>query len=191
MTTHEPTQEPRRADAASGSPANTQTLIDLASRALTEHADQRWVEVAPRVLSTALRATRRSLPVRAHAPGGTVHVSEQVIVAYLHDALDGHTPGTAVAGIHVNIAGQDTFTGVLIELIVQYGTAILPAADRIRAQAATVLLELLGPAATAINVQTSHIHVSDITTQDPQEAPPTTQPGPSVVNRPTDSAARE
>ena len=162
MNAHEPTHPG----------ADTHAFIAMAAQALNEHADQRWVEVAPRILTSALRATRRSLPVRARAPGGTVYVSEQVITAYLRDALDGLTPGTAVAGIRIAIAGRDTFTGVLIELIVQYGTAILPAADRIRAQAAIVLLELLGPAATAIEVQTSHIHVSDVTMYDPQSAAP-------------------
>ena len=191
MTNHEPSQ-PGAASAPhsvihtgnqSDIHPDTGAFIDLARRALNDHADRRWVEVAPRVLSTALRATRRSMPVRAHAPGGTVHVSEQVITAYLRDALDGHASGTAVAGIQINIAGQDTFTGVLIELIVQYGTPILPAADRIRAQAATVLLELLGPAATAIEVQTSHIHVSDVTPHDPQQAAPSDHPSPTSPAR--------
>ncbi len=168
--------EPARPDTTPDSRTDTRAFIAKATQALTDHADQRWVEVAPRVLTGALRATRRSLPVRAHAPGGTVYVSEQVITAYLRDALDGHTPGTAVTAIRINIAGRDTFTGLLIELIVQYGTAILPAADRIRAQAAAVLVELLGPAATAIEVQTTHVHVSDVTVHNPQSAAPSDRP---------------
>lgn len=172
MTPHESTGEPAELD------PQDRALLSAAAGALRAHSDPRWVEVSSRVLNTALRATRRSQPVRALAPGGPIRVSEQVIVAYLREALDGLVPGTAVAGIHLDITGRDTYTGVLIELIVQYGTAILPVADRIRAQAATVLEELLGPAATGIHLRTSHIHVSDVTVGDPQTAEPASQPLP-------------
>ena len=148
--------------------ARDEALLAEAAQSLRRHTDARWVEVSSTILSSALRATRRSRPVRAGAPGGTVHISEQVIVSYLREALDGHIPGTAIAGIHLDIADHDTFNGVLIDMIIQYGTEILPVADHTRAIAATVLEELLGPLADGIYIRTSHVHVSDVTTHDPQ-----------------------
>lgn len=158
--------------------AEDAAFLAVAAQSLRTQDDSRWVEVSSRVLTTALRATRRSRPVLAQAPGGPVHVSEQVIVAYLRDALDGLVPGTAVAGIHLDITGRDAFTGVLIELIVQYRTAILPAADVIRERATAVLTELLGAAATGVHVRTSHVHVSDVTVDDPQTSAPPRRPFP-------------
>lgn len=152
--------------------AQDEAFLAEAAGTMRAHADPRWVEVSSRVLDAALRATRRSQPVKAQAPGGTVYVSEQVIIAYLREAIDGRIPGTAVAAIHLDITGKDTFSGVLIEMIVQYGTEILPAADRARATAAAVLHELLGTAATEVHVRAGHVHVSDVTEHDPQTTEP-------------------
>lgn len=158
--------------------AEDEAFLATAAQSLRTHEDSRWVEVSSRILSTALRATRRSRTVLAQAPGGPVHISEHVIITYLRDALDGPVAGTAVAAIHLDITGRDVFSGVLIELIVQYGTPILPVADLIHARATAVLLDLLGPAATAIHVRTSHVHVSDVTVHDPQIAEPSRRPRP-------------
>lgn len=149
-------------------------LFHRAADELREETDRRWVEVAPAILKVALSASRRSLPVRAHAPSGPIHVSEQVIIAYVRDALDGALPGAAVASVSVQLADRDRFDGLFIELMVQYGLAILPIADHARALAATALARL-GVESDRISISTSHVHVSDVTLGDPQTTDPSAE----------------
>ena len=145
-------------------------LLAEAAQSLRARVDPRWVEISDRVLAKVLTATRRSHPVRAAARTGPVHVSEQVLIAYLRDAIDGQVPGSALAGVHVEIEGRDTFSGVTIQVLVQYGRPILPMADRIHEIAAGRLAELLGALAPPVDVRATHVHVSDVTRGDPQTA---------------------
>jgi len=46
--------------------------LDAAIGAIRARADTRWLEIADRVRNRALQSTRRSLPVNAQSPGGTV-----------------------------------------------------------------------------------------------------------------------
>lgn len=139
---------------------------------LRERSDQRWVEISDRVLAKALRATRRSHPVRALAPGGPVLVSEQVLVAHLREAIDGQVPGSAVERIHVEVDGRDTFAGVIIEVTAQYGEPLLPIADRIHALATAELTTVLGPVVAQVSVRATHVHFSDVVIGDPQKLTP-------------------
>jgi len=141
-----------------------------ATALLRERVDERWVEISDRVLTKALAATRRSQPVRAVAPGGPVTVSEQVLVAYLRDAVDGHVPGSAVERIYVEVEDRDAFARVIIEAIAQYGEALLPIADQIHALAASELRALLGPLAPQVSVRATHVHFSDVVLGDPQSS---------------------
>ena len=145
-------------------------LLAEAAQSLRARVDPRWVEISDRVLAKVLTATRRSHPVRAAARTGPVHVSEQVLIAYLRDAIDGQVPGSALANVHVEIEGRDTFAGVTIQVLVQYGRPILPIADRIHEIVAARLAELLGPLAPPVDVRATHVHVSDVTRGDPQTA---------------------
>lgn len=156
-------------------PAQDEALLREATTALQAVADDRWVEIAPRILERALMASRRSRPIRATAPSGPIQISEQVIVSYLQDALDGAVAGSAVAGISVQLAGRNSFDGVLIELLVQFGLPILPLADRVRAIAADVLTTL-GVDSAQIFISTAHVHVTDVTTDDPYTSNPDAEP---------------
>jgi hypothetical protein len=160
------TDDTHRNPAGHSDPAGSGTL-DLATSALREYTRDRWVEVSDRILATALTATRRARPVRATAPGGTVQVSEQVIVTYLRAAVDVAVPGVAVHRIDVTLVNEDTFETVIVQIAVQYGLEVLPAAHRIRGIATRVLHELLGPEAGPVTVRVTHVHVSDVTRGDP------------------------
>lgn len=140
---------------------------DRAVLLLRERADRRWVEIADRVLSQALAATRRSFPVRAQAPDGPVHVSEQVLVAYLRAAIDGSVAGAAVAAIVVDVDDAAAYRGVTIELVAQFGVELLPLADGVRDIAAATLAPLLGPVTPVVTVSAMHVHVGDVTASDP------------------------
>jgi len=87
------------ADERTGDPAT----LAAATQALRQHVDDRWVEMSDRVLSKALAATRRSLPVRAHdlGGGGALYVSEQVLTAYIRDAI-APMPAAAPTQIHIH-----------------------------------------------------------------------------------------
>lgn len=140
--------------------------LAAAAAGLRERTDPRWVEISDRVLAKVLTATRRSLPVQAMAQSGPVHVSEQVLVSYLRDAVQDHVPGCHVRAINVHLVGRDTFESVTIQVVVRYGEEILPIADRVHQLAAARLDELLGPAAPSVQVRATHVHVSDV------DAPP-------------------
>jgi hypothetical protein len=168
MTSH----DPQRPDGNAS--VQTYALLGEAAGQLRTFTDDRWVEVSSRVLASALSASRRSLPLRATAPGGLVQVSQQVVVAYLRAAIDDAVPGAAVARITVDIADRDRFAGVVIELIPRYGAPILPVADRVRDLAAGVLVDLLGTDAPSVYVRSAHVHVSDVTVGDPQVTDPAT-----------------
>ncbi len=154
---------------ATASAVDDRVLRDAAA-ILRERVDERWVEISDRVLAKALAATRRSHPVRAHAPGGPIQVSEQVLIAHLRDAVDGRVAGSAVERIHVEIEDRDTFARVIIEVIAQYGEALLPIADQIHALAASELSTLLGPLAPQVSVRATHVHFSDVVRGDPQSS---------------------
>jgi hypothetical protein len=156
--------------AAEGDAAAADPQIRLATEALRQYSRDRWVEVSDRVLTAALTAPRRSRPVRAHAPGGDLHVSEQVLIAYLRAAVDGAVPGTAVNRISIALSGRDTFESVVIQILVRYRLPVLPAADRIREIATRVLDDLLGHGAADVRV--THVHVGDVTTGDPATTDP-------------------
>lgn len=113
------------ADERTGDPAT----LAAATQALRQHVDDRWVEMSDRVLSKALAATRRSLPVSA---------------------------------------------GAEREITVQYKEPVIPIADQIRNRSETVLQTLLGPGTPQVTVATMHVHVSDVTTDDPHTGRPPT-----------------
>jgi len=95
-----------------------------------------------------------------------VHVSQQVVVGYLRDAVDA-VDDCEVVTIRVDSDG-DVCTGVVIALAVRYGTPLIPLADRVRERAEGRLQELLGPVAPPVTVAHLHVHVVDVTRGDPK-----------------------
>lgn len=146
--------------------ARDDLVLSRAADALRAVDDDRWVEIAPRILQAALGASRRTRPVRATSSSGPLQISDRVIVEYLHEALDGAVPGAAVDRITVRLAGRDTFDGLLIELLVRYGVAVIPVADRVREIAAGVVRGL-GVESVEVSIRTTHVHVTDVTRADP------------------------
>lgn len=148
--------------------------LEAAAAQLRGHIDQRWVEVADRVMNKALLATRRSLPVRAEAEHGPVNVSEQVLTTYIRAAI-ADIPAAAPTAIALTVDPDNRCTAVTIEITVQYNHPVLPIADKIRNHTETVLRELLGPVIPTVTVRDMHVHVSDVTTTNPhtgRDTPP-------------------
>lgn len=148
------------------------TALERASAQLQQRATDRWVEVANDVLENAMRASRGSSPVRAHAPSGPIHLGEQVIVAYLRRALDDALDGGAVGRIYLRVDVDEVLESVTIELFAQFGRPLLPIADRARAISNEVLDEMLGTRPPEITVTTLHVHVADVTRGDPHVVDP-------------------
>lgn len=146
--------------------------VDQAARAARARRDPRWVEVSDRVLAKALQATRRSFPVRAMTPSGPVSVSEQVLVTYIRDAVQGQVPDAALLHVRIDLAGRDTLAGVTVSLIGRYGVELLPVADRVRDLTAARLRDLLGPVEVPVRVETMHVHFADVVDGDPHDDDP-------------------
>lgn len=178
MSDHDP-QVPRGSDPgqdppdAAGEPgADAFARVDQAAQAARDRRDPRWVEISDRMLAKALRATRRSFPVRAMTPSGPVSVSEQVLVTYIRDAVQDQVPDAALLHVRIDLAGRDTLVGVTLSLIARYGVALLPVADEVRALTAARLRELLGPVEVPVRVETMHVHVADVVDGDPHDDDP-------------------
>ena len=90
-------------------------MLEQAAQSLREHVDQRWVEISDRVLSRALRATRTSLAVQARAPSGPVHISEQVLITYIRDAIS-TVPDVKIQDVVITTEGLDTYAGLTITI---------------------------------------------------------------------------
>lgn len=168
MTPHPSPGPPRpTTDPAAGLQDAPADVVVEATRRLRGHADRRWVEIADQVVTAALTATRRSLPLRAMAPGGPVQVSEQVVVAKLRARLDASLSDAAVTDISFTVQDRDLATGVVVQLVARYGVPLIPVADEAREVTGEVLAELLGPVSMSVDVQAMHVHFADVTTEDP------------------------
>jgi hypothetical protein len=162
-TTVEPADEPR----------GDEQLLDAATESLRAYVDPRWVEVSDRILARVLTASRRSLPIRTseHSSSGALLVSEQVLTTYIRHAVAA-IPAAAPTRIHIHSDSDHNYTGVTIEITVQFNEPILPIADDVRARTEQVLRELLGDVTPPVTVNAMHVHVCDVTTDDPRTGRP-------------------
>ena len=166
-------QPPRRDQPSTGGPPGEPTrspALDQAAAAARRRLDRRWVEVSDQIVSTVLAARRRTRPLRAKGTTGTVFVSDQVVVAGLRSAVDGAVQGSAVSRVDLEVRG-DELSGVVVQLVAQYGTPLIPLADEVRALAERRLATLLGPVEAPVTVSAMHVHFSDVTVDDPNPAP--------------------
>ena len=141
--------------------SDADAVLATVARSLRTDAERRWVEVSDRARARALRHTRRSLPVLAQAPGGSVRVSEQVVVTYLRDAVQ-VVDAVRVHDIVVHTAVDDRLTGVTLVVSARYGAEILPVADRLRAVTVRRLRELLGDVTPLVALRDLTVHVDDV-----------------------------
>ena len=151
--------KPARPDEASKPPRDAR--MGAAIRSSRAHTDARWVEISDRVRARALRVTRRSLPVIAQAPGGPINVSEQVLITYVRDALDGLS-GARVEDIAIAVDVDNSYRALTIFLSAHFGEPLLPVADTVRDLAAARLRELLGDITPPVTVATMEVHFDDV-----------------------------
>lgn len=133
---------------------------------LRDHTDDRWVEIESDLLAHVLATSRPSHPLRAQSATGAYAVSEQVLVAYLRDALD-RAPHCEVSAIYVH-AYDDVCTGVTVVMTAQYGHSLLEIADTVRLAADEVIDRVLGNVRPRVTVTDMHVHVDDISRADPK-----------------------
>ena len=160
----------RSSDPNAGGPDH----VARATRQMRDHSHHRAVEIADDVLRNALRASRHSLPVRAHPPHDHVHVSDRVLVSTLRRRIDDALDTAAVGAVYLQVTPQEVLEELTVELVVRYGEVLLEVADRVRSIARSVLAEILGPPAARVGVEvtTTHVHVSDVTVGDPHLVDP-------------------
>jgi len=136
-------------------------MLEQAAQSLREHVDQRWVENSDRVLTRALRVTRTSLAVQARAPSGPVHISEQVLITYLRDAIS-EVPHAKIQDVVITTEGLDTYAGFTIIINARFGLPLIPVADTIRDLANKRLSQLLGPITPPVTAITMDVHIQDV-----------------------------
>ncbi len=150
----------------SGSTMSAEDLdLVIATQALRVHTDERWVEIRDSMLAEVISRSRASHSLRGGGGPDGFHVSEQVLTAYVLDALD-PIPHIEVDAIRIH-ADQDRYTGITILVTAQHGLPLLPAADAIRHAAQKRLIQVLGASTPQISVETMHVHVEDVTPGDP------------------------
>lgn len=143
-----------------------QAWLRLATTQLREHVEDRWVEIADRMLMNVLGHQRPSHPIRAKSLAGDFHVSEQVLVTALRHALD-PVAHCEVTAIHV-YADRDIYTGVTIVVTVQVPHPVIALADDVRRIAYEQLEQILGTSTPRLTVETMHVHVDDVSRGDPK-----------------------
>ncbi|MEO7234784.1 MAG: hypothetical protein ABIW80_05365 [Lapillicoccus sp.] len=141
--------------------------LDRAATQSRQRLDARWVEVSDQIVATALTARRRTRPLRAEGRSGPVYVSDQVVVSDLRATIDGAVRGSAVAQVDLEVRQDDRLAGVVVQLVAQYGVALVPMADRVRELTRRRLAELLGPVPLPVTVRTMRVHFRDVTREDP------------------------
>ena len=164
-------------DPGQSTPVPSAHVLD-AREQLRGHSRPRAVEIADNVLRNALRSSRRSLPVRVAPPHDFVRVSDQVIITLLRRDIDATLEAAAVGRIRLIVDRDESMRELTIELVVKYGQVLLDVADQARTIADAVLARLLVSSAFTVEVVTSHVHISDITTDNPQLVDPTDEPNP-------------
>lgn len=152
----------------------SESALPDAVQVLVGRADRRWVEVAGSVLDAVSRATRRSLPVAvASQDAGRTFLSEQVMTARLRRAVAGAVQDAAPARVRLRIDRDDHLVGVLVEVVVRYGAALIPLADHVRrAVSAETASWGTSGSQVAVAVEAAHVHVGDVVVGDPRLADP-------------------
>lgn len=140
--------------------------LRLAAAELRDHSDERWVEIADRMLISVLRRQRPSHPIRAESRSGGFHVSEQVLVTTLQHVLD-HVAHCEITDIHIH-ADRDIYTGVTILMRAQYPYPLIPLADQVRDIAHQTLADILSAPPQHVTVEAMHVHIEDVTKNDPK-----------------------
>ena len=144
------------------------SVLVAAGHALKDYADQRWADVSDHVLRAALTASRPSQTIRAHLPSslGETRVGQNVLAAYLRDAIDSTITHSATLAVHP-VLDDDLLDHLVIEIVAQYGSPLLPLGNHIRGVATQTLATLLGPQRPAPAVHVTHVHVGNVTPDDP------------------------
>ncbi|MFY0407963.1 hypothetical protein [Solicola sp. PLA-1-18] len=139
---------------------------------IRRQARQQWALVANDVLEHAMRATRTSLPLRAHTPEGPIWIAEQVVIAALRRAIDDDLDGGAVGRVVIDADTEHVVHTLTIELFGQFGYDLLVLADQARATAERVLWDSLQLDQVDIAITPLHMHFTAVTYGDPQQVDP-------------------
>ena len=141
---------------------NGEQLLAQATRTLREHTDSGWVALRDDVVALAVRAFRPSAPVRGTLPDGPLLVASTVVVSRVRTALAG-IPGAGVLRITCTTTPDDDLDRLTVELVVLYGTRLVPLAVEVRRLAATAVAETLGLARPPLDRVRVDVSVRDVT----------------------------
>jgi hypothetical protein len=141
---------------------NGDQLLAHAARTLREHTDSGWVALRDDVVAAAVRAFRPSAPVRGRLPGGELRVASAALVSRVRSALAG-VPDAGALRITCATTPDDDLDRLTVELVVLYGTPVLPLAEEVRRVAATAVAEALGLTSPPVDRVRVDVSVADVT----------------------------
>ena len=148
------------------------SLLARAGQALRELAEPNWDRVADSIIAAVRETPRSGWPLTAIDPSpgdppvaGGIAVSDLVLRAALARAL---RADNAYAPSAIDVSRQGTrLQRISIEITGQYGTHLPNVAENIRATAAAVIDDILGPSRTGHHID---ITITDIAADNPLHA---------------------
>ncbi len=168
-------REPHRSDPGrpqQGGPGDD-AVLRRAVGVLHDEPDTGWEEASAHVRRSLRQATRRARRLTAtttdlptgFGPADRLEVSERVVLDALRRAVSttaGVAPVAIVLHVEHQADGHDCCTGVRLDLVVGYGTA-LTALTGLRAAITRTLDELLGPATWLVDLDVVDVEADDPT----------------------------
>ncbi|MET0788811.1 MAG: hypothetical protein ABWY33_06165 [Cellulomonas sp.] len=136
---------------------NADQLLAQAARTLREHTDTGWVALRDDVVAAAVRAFRPSAPVRGRLPGGELWVASAALVARVRSAVAA-VPDAGALRITCATTSDHELDRLTVEIVVLYGTPVVPLADEVRRVAAAAVADALG--LTSLPLAQVHVDVS-------------------------------
>lgn len=141
---------------------STEQLLDRAARVLREHTDAGWVALRDDVVRAAVRAFRPSAPVRGRLPGGELQVASSALLSAVRDALAA-VPAVGPLRITCTTTPTDELDRLTVEVVVLYGTPVVPLADKVRRAAADAVATTLGLVHSPLDRVVVDVSVQDVT----------------------------
>jgi len=138
---------------------------------LHDEPDLGWEEASKRVRRMLRRTTRRARRLTAtttdlagFGPADRLEVSERVVLDALRRAVSttaGVAPVAIVLHVEPHADGHDRCTGVRLELVVGYGTALTALTGHLRRVVVQTLDDLLGPSEWVVGLDVVDVEADD------------------------------
>ncbi|MEO3937700.1 hypothetical protein V3N99_13220 [Dermatophilaceae bacterium Soc4.6] len=157
-------------------PGGGDAVLLRAVGALRDEPAEGWAQASERVRQTLRQTSRRARALTVTAadlpdggdlgPTDRLAVSERVVLDALRRTVSG-AAGVAPAAIRLELepadGGRHLCTGVRLDLVVGYGTALMALTEQLRPAVARTIDDLLGPAHRFVDIEVVDVEPDDPT----------------------------